>query len=138
MSAAARPLASQLGRTHGPYTPRVHHEEEPRPSTPVVAFGAFWSTASLVTGLLGWLPLLLSAGLAMGSAADRAIAIPLALAGVAALAGGLFGALALRALLRAKRTTVSGVALGLSSVLGLLLSLLLGIVALVFAFSFRW
>jgi hypothetical protein len=105
---------------------------------PVLAFAAFWSTASLVIGLLGWLPLFLSAGLAMGSAKDTAIAVPLAIAGAAALIGSIFGTLALRSILRLHHTKPSAFVLGLSSILGLLVSLVLGIVALVFALSFRW
>ncbi len=51
---------------------------------------------ALVVGLMGWLLLVLSAGLAMGSAGDTQIAIPLALAGAVALLGLTFGALGLR------------------------------------------
>jgi hypothetical protein len=67
----------------------------------------------------------------MGSAGDTEIAIALALAGAAALLGLTFGILGLR-------HSASAATIQIGSTLGLLVSLVLGVVALVFALSFRW
>ena len=78
----------------------------------------------------GWIALFLSAGLAMGSGTNTAIAVPLAVAGTAALVGLLVGSLGL---LRA-RAWIGQTA----SVLLVAVSAVLGLVAFVFAFSLHW
>lgn len=88
------------------------------------------TSAALGVVAAGWIALFLSAGLAMGSGTNTAIAIPLALAGTAALVGLLVGSLGL---LRARAwigQTASVLVVGVSAVLGL--------VALVFVFSVHW
>jgi hypothetical protein len=86
---------------------------------------------ALVFGVAGWLPLFLSAGLAMGDAGDSKIAVALALAGAAALLGLMFGSLGLR-------DSRSAPTIQIGSALGLLLSVALALVVLVFALSFHW
>jgi hypothetical protein len=88
------------------------------------------SVASVAAGVLGWLPLVLSAGLAMGSATDEQIAVPLGLAGLAALLGLLSGSLAL--------VKERHVAVEITAAVGVTTSAVLGVVALVFALSFHW
>jgi len=94
-----------------------------------VLFGTL-SLASVFVGVAGWLPLVLSAALAMGTAAHSTVALVLGLAGLAACAGLALGALAL---LRGRH-----VAIEITAVVGVGISALLGIVALVFALSFHW
>jgi hypothetical protein len=72
----------------------------------------------------------LSAGLAMGSATDEQIALPLGLAGLAALLGLLSGSLAL--------VNERHVAVEIAAAVGVTTSAVLGVVALVFALSFHW
>src|SRR5689334_5633666 len=93
------------------------------------SFGAL-SVASVAAGVLGWLPLVLSAGLAMGSATDEQIAVPLALAGGAAVLGLVLGVLAL--------VKERHVAVEITAAVGVAASAVLGVVALVFALSFHW
>jgi hypothetical protein len=88
------------------------------------------STLAIAVGVIGWVPLVLSAGLAMGSAPDRQIAIALGLAGLAAVLGLSLGGLGL---LRGKHVTIE-----IGAALAIAISGLLAVVALVFAFSFRW
>jgi hypothetical protein len=85
---------------------------------------------ALGVGAAGWIPLVLSAGLAMGSATDTQIAIPLGLAGIAALIGISLGCMGL------VRGRFGGIQA--ASMLAIGLSGILGIVALVFALSFHW
>lgn len=94
-----------------------------------ILFGTL-SLASVVVGIAGWVPLVLSAALAMGTAAHSTVALVLGLAGVAACGGLSLGVLAL---LRGRH-----VAIEFTAVLGVGISALLGIVALVFALSFHW
>jgi hypothetical protein len=101
--------------------------ERQRPS--LLALGGSVA-AALAVSVLGWLALVLSAGLAMGSASDADIATALAVAGAAALSGI---ALAGLALLKGRRAAVQVPAL-----LGVAANGVLGVVALVFAFSFHW
>lgn len=93
------------------------------------AFAAL-STLALAVGLIGWAPLVLSAGLAMGNAPDSQIAIALGLAGLAAALGLLLGGLGL---VRGKRPAIE-----ITAALAVAISGLLSVVALVFAFSFHW
>jgi len=72
----------------------------------------------------------LSAGLAMGSATDGQIAVPLGLAGLAALLGLLSGSVAL--------VKERHVAVEVTAAVGVTASLVLGVVVLVFALSFHW
>jgi hypothetical protein len=88
------------------------------------------STLAIVVGVIGWVPLTLSAGLAMGNALNGQIAIALGLAGLAAALGLLLGGLGL---LRGKH-----VAIDIAAALAVAISGLLAVVALVFALSFRW
>lgn len=88
------------------------------------------SVASVVVGLVGWLPLVLAAALAMGTAAHSTIAVTLGLAGLAACAGLSFG---IWAVVRGRQAAIEFIA-----VLGVGISTLLGTVALVFALSFHW
>jgi hypothetical protein len=88
------------------------------------------STLAITVGVIGWVPLVLSAGLAMGSAPDSQIAIALGLAGLAAVLGLSLGGLGLA---RGKH-----LAIDIAAALAVAISGLLAVVALVFAFSFRW
>jgi hypothetical protein len=88
------------------------------------------STLAIGVGLIGWVPLALSAGLAMGNAPDGQIAIALGLAGLAALFGLSLGGLGL---VRGKH-----VAVDIAAALALVISGLLAVVAIVFALSFQW
>lgn len=88
------------------------------------------STLAIVIGVIGWVPLTLSAGLAMGNAPDGQIAIALGLAGLGA---GLSLALGGLALMRSKH-----VAIDITAALAIAISGLLAVVAIVFALSFRW
>jgi len=101
--------------------------ERQRPS--LLALGGSVA-AALAVSVLGWLALVLSAGLAMGSASDADIATALAMAGAAALSGI---ALAGLALLKGRRAAVQVPAL-----IGVAANGVLGVVALVFASSFHW
>jgi hypothetical protein len=94
-----------------------------------VLFGTL-SLASVVVGAAGWVALVLSAALAMGTAAHSTVALVLGLAGLAACAGLSLGVLAL---LRGRH-----VAIEFTAVVGVGISALLGIVPLVFALSFHW
>jgi hypothetical protein len=85
---------------------------------------------ALAIGLLGWIPLLLSAVFAMENRSDAKIAIPLAIAGGAAVVGLSLGGLGLHPARTAGTNAASAVAVGASG--------LLGGVALVFALSFHW
>jgi hypothetical protein len=91
---------------------------------------AVLSTLAIAVGVIGWVPLVVSAGLAMVSAPDRKIAIALGLAGIAAVLGLSLGGLGL---LRGKH-----VAIEFGAALAVAISGLLAVVALVFAFSFHW
>ena len=88
------------------------------------------STLAVAIGLIGWVSLALSAGLAMGNASDGQIAIALGLAGVAAVLGLSLGALGL--------AWGKHVAIDIAAVLALAISGLLGVVVMVFALTFRW
>jgi hypothetical protein len=88
------------------------------------------SSLAIAVGVIGWVPLVLSAGLAMGSAPDSQIAIPLALAGLAPVLGLSFGGLGLA---RGKH-----VAIDVAAAFGVAISGLLAVVTLVFVFSFHW
>jgi hypothetical protein len=99
------------------------------PQSRRASFGAL-SVASVAAGVVGWLPLVLSAGLAMGSATDEQIGVPLAVAGAAAVLGLVFGALAL--------VKERHVAVEITAAIGIAASAVLGVVALVFALSFHW
>jgi hypothetical protein len=92
-------------------------------------FGAF-SLVSVAAGVVGWLPLVLSAGLAMGNRSRVQVAIALAFAGLAACIGLFFGASAL--------VRRSHVAVDITAAVGVCTSAVLGVVALVFALSFHW
>jgi hypothetical protein len=94
-----------------------------------VLFGTL-SLASVVVGVAGWVPLVLSVALAMGTAAHSTVALVLGLAGLAACVGLSLGVLAL---LRGRH-----VAIEITAVLGVGISALLGVVALVFGLSFHW
>jgi len=85
--------------------------------------------AVLGIALVGWIPLVVSAGQAMGSATDIGIAIPLGIAGTAALTAFCLGCVGLS---RGKLGIRS------PSTLALVISTPLGFLALVFAFSFHW
>lgn len=88
------------------------------------------STLAIVVGVIGWVLLTLSAGLAMGNATDGQIAIALGLAGLGA---GLSLALGGLAFMRSKH-----VAIDITAALAVVISGLLAVVAIVFALSFRW
>jgi hypothetical protein len=88
------------------------------------------STLAIAVGVIGWVPLVLSAGLAMGSAPHRQTALALGLAGLAAALGLSFGGLGL---LRGKH-----VAIEFGAALAMTISGALAVVTLVFAFSFHW
>ena len=88
------------------------------------------STLAIVVGVIGWVSLTLSAGLAMENAPDGQIAIALGLAGLAAVLGLTLGGLAL---VRSKH-----VAIDITATLAVVISGLLAVVAIVFALSFRW
>jgi hypothetical protein len=88
------------------------------------------STLAIVVGVIGWVPLTLSAGLAMGNASDGQIAVALGLAGLAAVLGLALGGLAF---VRSKH-----VAIDITAVLAVAISGLLAVVAIVFALGFRW
>jgi hypothetical protein len=85
---------------------------------------------SLVIGLIGWLPLILSAGLAQGDGTNPQIAASLGAAGGFALLGLFLGIVGLRR----SRIGATGRAL---STLGLLISGAVMLVVLVFALSFH-
>jgi hypothetical protein len=88
------------------------------------------STAGIVAGVIGWVPLTVSAGLAMGNASDVQIALALAFAGLAAVVGLSLG--------------VSGFVLGrhvaidVAAAIAVLVSGVLAVVVIVFALSIRW
>src|SRR6266566_265871 len=88
------------------------------------------STLAIVVGVVGWVPLTLSAGLAMGNAPDGQIALALLLAGLAAVLGLALGGLAL---VRSKH-----VAIEITAALAVVISGPLAVVAIVFALGFRW
>ena len=88
------------------------------------------STLALAVGIIGWVPLTLSAGLAMGKGSKGQIAIAVALAGLAAVLGLLLGTVGL---LRGKH-----VAIDIAAAVGVAISGLLAVVAMVFALSFHW
>jgi hypothetical protein len=88
------------------------------------------STLAIAAGVIGWVPLVLSAGLAMGSGSHRQIALALGLAGLAAVLGLSLGGLGL---LRGKHAAIE-----FGATLAVAISGALAVVALVFAFSFHW
>jgi hypothetical protein len=93
-----------------------------------MTFGA--PAAALAVGLLGWVPLLLSIVFAMANHSDAEVAIPLGIAGAAAVLGLCLGAVGLHPARAAGTNAASSVAVGVSG--------LLGVVALVLALSFHW
>lgn len=88
------------------------------------------SISALAVSVVGWLPLVISAGRAMDDRETSAVATPLALAGAAALIAVSLGAVALRSQTRVLLQIVCGCAIVVGGTLG--------VVALVFAVSFHW
>jgi hypothetical protein len=88
------------------------------------------STLAIALGVIGWVPLTLSAGLAMGNAPNGQIAIALGLAGLSAVLGIALGTLAL--------VREDHVAVDITAALAVVVSGLLAVVAIVFALGFRW
>jgi hypothetical protein len=91
---------------------------------------------STAIGLLGWVPLAVSAGLAQGTGRHRDTAVALILAGVASLLGLSLGGAGL--FLSHRGINRLSTAAQIGSVLGVAIGAVLGLVALIFAFSFRW
>jgi hypothetical protein len=88
------------------------------------------STAAIGAAVIGWVPLSLSAGLAMGDAPDVQIALALAFAGLAAMIGLSLGVLGL---VRGRH-----VAIDIAAAIACVASGVLALVVIVFALSIRW
>jgi hypothetical protein len=89
------------------------------------------SVSSVTIGLLGWLPLVLSAGLAQGNGDSSSIALALGLAGAAGLGGMV---LAIVGWLGSPPRPIFQIV----SACGMLISGALSFVAFIFVLSFHW